>query len=126
MGMTAKLLPAEQSNAGEGNIIHLTDQSFSTEISNGYVLVDFWAEWCGPCRAIAPIIEELSNKYVGKLKFAKLNIDENPVTTSSFGIMSIPLCILFKDGQPIDSLLGAKPKPFFEELLKKNIPELAN
>lgn len=126
MGMSAKLVP-NQANSGTGHddlITHLTDQTFNDQIKQGYVLVDFWAEWCAPCRAIAPIIHELAEKYQGKLKVAKLDIDNNPLTQSSYGVMSIPLCILFKDGQPIDSLLGAKPKQFFEQLLQKNIPEL--
>lgn len=126
MGMSAKLIP-NQATSGAGHddlITHLTDQSFSDQTREGYVLVDFWAEWCAPCRAIAPIIHELAEKYQGKLKVAKLDIDNNPLTQSSYGVMSIPLCILFKDGQPIDSLLGAKPKQFFEQLLQKNIPEL--
>lgn len=124
--MSAKLIP-NQATSGAGHddlITHLTDQSFSDQTREGYVLVDFWAEWCAPCRAIAPIIHELAEKYQGKLKVAKLDIDNNPLTQSSYGVMSIPLCILFKDGQPIDSLLGAKPKQFFEQLLQKNIPEL--
>lgn len=124
--MTANLVPQSASTSASGNIIHLTDQSFKDLTKQGYILVDFWAEWCGPCRAIAPIIEELADKYQGKIKIAKLNIDENPITTNSLGVMSIPLCILFKDGQPVDSLLGARPKPFFVEFLKKNVPELVD
>lgn len=123
MPMSANLLPA-QTNSADGNIVHLTDQTFADGTKSGFVLVDFWAEWCGPCRAIAPIIHELSEDYKGKVTFAKLNIDENPLTTNKFGVMSIPLCVLFKDGEPVDSLLGARPKTFFDQMLKKNIPEL--
>lgn len=127
MGMSANLVPNQSgtSNGQDDLIVHLTDQTFNDETKQGYVLVDFWAEWCAPCRAIAPIVHDLAVKYKGKLTVAKLDIDNNPLTQSSYGVMSIPLCILFKDGQPIDSLLGAKPKQFFEQFLQKNIPELA-
>lgn len=122
--MSASLVPAQQTSAAGNLIVHLTDQDFNEQIKQGYTLVDFWAEWCGPCRAIAPIIENLAEKYQGKVKVGKLDTDANPLTSSNYGIMSIPLVVLFKDGQPIDSLLGAKPEPFFDQMIKKNIPEL--
>jgi len=125
MGMSASLLPAEQTNASDDLLLHLTDQNFNDQIKQGYVLVDFWAEWCGPCRAIAPTVEGLAKKYKGTLKVGKLDVDSNPLTSNTFGIMSIPLVVLFKDGQPIDSLLGAKPEQLFDQMIKKNIPELA-
>ncbi|HPQ09472.1 MAG TPA: thioredoxin [Bacteroidia bacterium] len=75
------------------------------------VLVDFWAEWCGPCRAIGPIIEELSKEYEGKAVIVKLNTDENPVTPTNYGIRSIPTLLFFKDGKVVDKLIGAVPKP---------------
>jgi len=75
------------------------------------VLVDFWAEWCGPCRAIGPIIEELSKEYDGKVVVVKLNTDENPVTPTNYGIRSIPTLLFFKNGQVVDKLIGAVPKP---------------
>lgn len=75
------------------------------------VLVDFWAEWCGPCRAIGPVIEELSKEYEGKAVIVKLNTDENPITPTNFGIRSIPTLLFFKNGQLVDKLIGAVPKP---------------
>lgn len=75
------------------------------------VLVDFWAEWCGPCRAIGPVIEELSKEYEGKAVIVKLNTDENPVTPTNYGIRSIPTLLFFKNGQLVDKLIGAVPKP---------------
>lgn len=78
--------------------------------SKNPVLVDFWAEWCGPCRAIGPVIEELSKEYEGKVTIVKLNTDENPVTPSNYGIRSIPTLLFFKNGKVVDKLIGAVPK----------------
>lgn len=90
----------------------VNDDNFDQEVlkSGLPVLVDFWAAWCGPCRMVAPIIEELSNDYSGRIKFAKLDVDANPQKASQFNIRSIPNMILFKDGHPIDSIIGAVPK----------------
>jgi thioredoxin 1 len=128
MGMSASLTPnqnTQNENGGDNLITNLTDQNFKDSIAQGFTLVDFWAEWCAPCRAIAPIVHELTEKYKGKVKVAKLDIDNNPVTQGAYSVMSIPLCILFKDGEPVDSILGARPKQFFEQLLQKHIPDLA-
>ena len=95
-----------------GNISTLTDSTFDEEISgsDGPVLVDFWAEWCGPCKMIAPILEEIASEQGDKLRIAKLNVDENLEIARRFEVMSIPTLILFKDGQPQRRLIGAKGK----------------
>ncbi len=94
------------------NIIHLSDDTFQKEVieSNIPVLVDYWAEWCGPCKMIAPILDDLVSEYDGKLKIAKLNIDENPQTPSKFGIRGIPTLMIFKDGNPEATKVGALSK----------------
>ena len=91
----------------------VTDATFEEQVlqSKGAVLVDFWATWCGPCRAIAPILDEIANEQAEKLTIMKLDIDENQQVAGQFGIMSIPTMILFKDGQPVKQIVGAKPKP---------------
>jgi len=88
---------------------------------NPLVLVDFWAEWCAPCLMLAPIIEELARKYSGRVVFAKLNVDQNPSIAARYKIMSIPTLILFKNGQPVDMMIGVHPKPMIEEMLKKHL-----
>ena len=94
------------------NIITVTDDSFDADVlgSDVPVLVDFWAEWCGPCKMIAPVLEEIADDYAGKLKIAKLNIDENEATAPKFGIRSIPTLILFKGGEVAATKIGAVPK----------------
>ncbi|GAB4447039.1 MAG: thioredoxin [Bacteroidia bacterium] len=91
----------------------VNDSNFEQVVlkSDKPVLVDFWAEWCGPCRAIGPVIEELSKEYEGKAVIVKLNTDENPVTPTNYGIRSIPTLLFFKNGQLVDKLIGAVPKP---------------
>lgn len=94
------------------NITTLTDATFDETIatSDVPVLVDFWAEWCGPCKVIAPILEEIAGEQAGRLKIAKLNIDENLDVTRRFEVMSIPTLVLFKNGEAVQRLIGAKPK----------------
>ena len=94
------------------NEIILTDQNFDEQIKNNSeaVLVDFWAPWCMPCRIVAPILSDVAKDYTGRLKIAKVNVDENPQLSASFQIMSIPTLILFKNGKPVDSVIGALPR----------------
>ena len=90
----------------------VTDQDFDEKVlqSDVPVLVDFWADWCMPCKMIAPIVEELSEEYDGKLGFAKLDVDANPSTAMTYGVRSIPTLLVFKGGQPVDQIVGAVPK----------------
>jgi thioredoxin 1 len=99
----------------------LTDSNFDTEIKNGVVLVDFWAEWCGPCRRIAPIVEELAGTYDGRATVAKMNVDENPSVPGRFMIRGIPTLLLFKDGQLADTLVGLAPKEDIARMIEKHL-----
>jgi thioredoxin 1 len=106
--------------ADEG-LFQATDGNFEPEIlkSDIPVMVDFWAPWCGPCHVIAPAIEELAAEYAGRVKVAKMNVDDNPATPSQYGIRGIPTVILFKDGKVFDQIVGAVPKSKVEEMIKK-------
>ena len=100
--------------------IHATDADFDRVVNeHPYVIVDFWAEWCAPCRAIAPLIEDLAKKYAGKVVFVKVNTDENPRTPQQFMVMGIPTLLFFKDGKLVDQVVGAMPRGPFEERVKK-------
>jgi thioredoxin 1 len=111
-GRHATRLPAK----GRKDMSELTkpvsDDSFKTDVlqASGPVLVDFWAEWCGPCRMVAPILDEIAKDYEGQLTVAKVNIDENPVTPNDYAVRGIPTMILFKDGKPVETKVGALPK----------------
>lgn len=98
--------------------LHLTDASFDAEVvkADQPILIDFWAAWCGPCRMIAPVIEELSNEYDGKAKICKLDVDNNQQTAMQFGIRSIPTILIFKGGEVVDTIVGAVPK---EQIVNK-------
>ncbi|WP_445495461.1 thioredoxin TrxA [Photorhabdus sp. SF281] len=104
-------------------IIHLSDASFDIDVlkAAGPVLVDFWAAWCGPCKMIAPILDEIALEYSGKLTIAKLNIDDNPATAPKFGIRGIPTLLLFKDGQVAATKVGALSKTQLKEFLDANL-----
>ena len=95
--------------------LELTDTNFQQEVINSDKLsvVDFWAEWCGPCRAIGPVIEELSKEYEGKVKVGKVNVDNNPQVSLNYGITSIPAILFIKNGEVVDKLIGAQPKSNF-------------
>jgi thioredoxin 1 len=101
----------------------VTEQNFQSEVlsSDVPVLVDFWAEWCGPCRMIGPVLDSISDEHGDKLKIVKLNVDENPSTAQQYGVMSIPTMILFKGGQQADRLVGAMPKQALMSKLGKHV-----
>jgi thioredoxin 1 len=101
-------------------IVHSTDQSFSNDTASGLVLADFWAPWCGPCKMIAPVLEEMDGEMSEKVKIVKLDVDENQETAGKFGVMSIPTLVLFKDGELVDKVIGYQPKEALVELINKH------
>ncbi len=103
--------------------IDVKDDSFETEVigSDLPVLVDFWAPWCGPCRMVAPVVQEIAEQYDGKVKVVKMNTDENPKVASEYGIRSIPTLMVFKGGQKVDVVVGAVPKATLASTLEKHI-----
>ncbi|HBV22212.1 MAG: thioredoxin [Jeotgalicoccus sp.] len=98
----------------------VNDAGFKEEVGSGLTLVDFWAPWCGPCKMIAPILEELAPEVEGKANIAKLNVDDNQATASEYEVMSIPTLILFKDGEPVDKVVGFQPKEQLAALIEKH------
>jgi thioredoxin 1 len=105
------------------NAMAVTDADFATEVEQheGLTVVDFWATWCGPCRMIAPIVEQLAQEYEGKAKVLKLDVDHNPQTAARFNIRSIPQVLFFKGGKVVDTVVGAQPKSVLEQKLKQHV-----
>lgn len=103
--------------------VNVNDDEFETTVlqAEGPVLVDYWAEWCGPCKSIAPALDEISNNMAGKLTVAKVNIDNNPLTPSKYGVRGIPTLMLFKDGQVVGTKVGAAPKSALEDWLNQHV-----
>ncbi|MCP9455131.1 MAG: thioredoxin [Nitrospira sp.] len=110
-----------------GNALKVEESTWDTEVlkATELVMVDFWAVWCGPCQMVAPIIDELAEEYAGKLKVRKLNTDENPEIAGRYQVMSIPTIIFFKDGQPVEKLVGARPKRQFKEVIDSLLTKYA-
>jgi thioredoxin 1 len=104
-----------------GNALEITDANFSSTVAEGLTLVDFWAPWCGPCRMVGPVIEELAAQYAGQVKVGKLNVDDNQETAMKFRVMSIPTVMLFKDGEPVEIVVGAGPKQNYEARITKHL-----
>lgn len=101
-------------------IKNVTDQNFTDETSKGLVLADFWAPWCGPCKMIAPVLEEIDGEMEEKVQIVKLDVDENQETAGKFGVMSIPTLLLFKDGEVVDQVIGFQPKEALTDLINKH------
>ncbi|WP_199620482.1 thioredoxin [Paenibacillus alkalitolerans] len=103
-------------------IVNVSDDSFKNEVEGGgTVLVDFWAPWCGPCKMIAPVLEELDKEVGDGLKIAKLNVDDNPESASRFGVMSIPTLIVFKNGEPVDKIVGFQSKDALKNVVGRHM-----
>ena len=104
-------------------VIHISDSEFDSKVLQGDLpcLVDFWAPWCGPCKAIGPVIDELADEFDGKVQIAKMNVDDNPATPGKFGIRAIPTLILFKNGEVVDQITGAVGKAQLTELIGKAV-----
>jgi thioredoxin 1 len=104
------------------NVINTTDQDFDTAVQgNSVSLVDFWAEWCGPCRLLGPTIDQIADEYQGKIKVYKMNVDENPMTPSRYNIRGIPTVLVFKNGQLVDQMVGNQPKDAITQVIQKHI-----
>ena len=110
-------------NHPDNRAVTVTDGEFASTVlsSDVPVLVDFWAEWCGPCRVLGPTVEALADDYAGRVKVAKLNIDENPEAAARYGVRSIPTLMVFKDGKPSETAVGLRPKAQLAELIDRHI-----
>lgn len=109
--------------AENGSTLTVTDDNFQTEIegADGLAVVDFWAEWCGPCRMVGPIVEQLATEYSGQVKVGKLDVDSNQQTATRFNVRSIPSILFFKDGKLVDTVVGAVPKPALERKFQEHL-----
>ncbi len=105
------------------HVVELNDATFGQEVEQGkgLVFVDFWAPWCAPCRVVGPVVEKLAAKYTGRVRFAKVNVDEAQATASAYGISSIPTLAIFKDGEPVTGVLGAVPERYLSEMIEKQL-----
>lgn len=101
--------------------VAVTKDNFNATVAEGVSLLDFWAPWCGPCKMIAPVLEDLDKEVGDQLKIAKLNVDDNPEAASRFGVMSIPTLIVFKDGQPVDKVVGFQPKDALKSVVGRHL-----
>ena len=114
--------PKEKKSAEPTKPIDLTDSTFRETVkSHPVMVVDFWAPWCGPCRVVSPLLEQMASEMAGQVKFGKLNVDDNPVTAQQFQIQGIPTIMVFKDGEPVDGIVGAAPKQTIEARIKPYI-----
>ncbi len=114
--------PTAAAPSAIGKPVELTDANFSDMVKKTPVMVvDFWAPWCGPCKMVSPVLEEMASEMAGKATFGKINVDENPMTSQQFGIQGIPTIMVFKDGEPVDGIVGAAPKQMIEARIKPHL-----
>ncbi len=103
------------------SVLVLNEENFANEVSSGVVLIDFWAEWCGPCQVMLPILSDFANDIGDKVKVGKINVDENPALAQQFRVMSIPTLIVLKDGKPVEMMVGVKKKEELNEIIGKHL-----